>query len=41
MAKVMGWETLQMAMRYYNPSSSEMSQLVRKASDCAAAAQRV
>lgn len=41
LAKVMGWETLQMAMRYYNPSGSEMSQLVRKASHSAAAAQSI
>ena len=41
LAKVMGWETLQMAMRYYNPSGSEMSQLVRKASDSSAPAHRI
>jgi integrase len=32
LAKVMGWLTLQMAMRYYNPSDREIVQLVRNAS---------
>lgn len=31
LAKVMGWKTLQMAMRYYNPSDEELVRLVRRA----------
>lgn len=30
LAKVMGWKTLQMAMRYYNPKEDELVQLVRR-----------
>lgn len=30
LAKIMGWRTLQMAMRYYNPSESELVSLIRK-----------
>ncbi len=29
LAKVMGWRTLQMAMRYYNPTAAELVQAVR------------
>ena len=31
LAKVMGWKTLQMAMRYYNPQAHELVELVRNA----------
>lgn len=31
LAKVMGWKTLQMAMRYYNPSDAELVTAIRKA----------
>ncbi|SAK41022.1 phage integrase family site specific recombinase [Caballeronia fortuita] len=31
LAKLMGWKTLQMAMRYYNPTDSEILALVRRA----------
>ena len=31
LSKVMGWKTLQMAMRYYNPTDDEMVHLVRSA----------
>jgi len=31
LAKIMGWETIQMAMRYYNPTDSELVELVRRA----------
>lgn len=31
LAKVMGWKTLQMAMRYYNPSAEELVKAVRAA----------
>ena len=31
LAKVMGWKTLQMAMRYYNPSAEELVSAVRAA----------
>ncbi|GAB2903826.1 site-specific integrase [Microvirgula curvata] len=31
LAKVMGWKTLQMAMRYYNPTDAELVHAVRKA----------
>jgi len=31
LAKVMGWRTLQMAMRYYNPKSDELVAAVRRA----------
>lgn len=31
LAKIMGWKTLQMAMRYYHPSDDEMVELVRSA----------
>lgn len=31
LAKVMGWRTLQMAMRYYNPTAAELVQAVRAA----------
>ena len=31
LAKIMGWRTLQMAMRYYNPSEMELVQAVRRA----------
>ncbi|WP_050447549.1 tyrosine-type recombinase/integrase [Achromobacter spanius] len=30
LAKIMGWKTLQMAMRYYNPSAQEIAQRVRQ-----------
>ena len=30
LAKVMGWKTLQMAMRYYNPTDQELVTAVRK-----------
>ena len=30
LAKVMGWETLQMAMRYYNPKDEEKTEMVRR-----------
>ena len=33
LAKVMGWKTLQMAMRYYNPQAHELVQLVRQADE--------
>jgi integrase len=32
LAKVMGWQTLQMAMRYYNPTDAELVALVRRGS---------
>lgn len=32
LAKVMGWKTIQMAMRYYNPTDEELVTAVRKAS---------
>ncbi|MCS6503837.1 site-specific integrase [Burkholderia thailandensis] len=32
LAKVMGWKTLQMAMRYYNPTDQELVTAVRKVS---------
>lgn len=38
LAKVMGWRTLQMAMRYFNPSDSELVQHVRSAARAANAA---
>lgn len=31
LAKVMGWKTLQMAMRYYNPTEQELVETVRRA----------
>jgi hypothetical protein len=31
LAKVMGWKTIQMAMRYYNPTDAEIVALVRRA----------
>ena len=31
LAKVMGWKTIQMAMRYYNPTDSELVEVVRRA----------
>jgi len=31
LAKLMGWKTIQMAMRYYNPSSNELVELRRNA----------
>jgi len=31
LAKVMGWKTIQMAMRYYNPTDEELVEAVRKA----------
>jgi integrase len=31
LAKVMGWQTLQMAMRYYNPTDDELVSCVRRA----------
>ncbi|MEO8839510.1 MAG: site-specific integrase, partial [Herbaspirillum sp.] len=31
LAKVMGWKTIQMAMRYYNPKDAEIVALVRRA----------
>jgi integrase len=31
LAKLMGWKTLQMAMRYYNPTDAELVALVRRA----------
>ena len=31
LAKVMGWRTIQMAMRYYNPTASELVAAVRRA----------
>lgn len=31
LAKVMGWRTLQMAMRYYNPTARELVAAVRAA----------
>lgn len=31
LAKVMGWKTLQMAMRYYNPTDRELADTVRRA----------
>ncbi|WP_338405011.1 tyrosine-type recombinase/integrase [Burkholderia multivorans] len=30
LAKVLGWRTLQMAMRYYNPTDEELVHAVRK-----------
>ncbi|WP_144636040.1 tyrosine-type recombinase/integrase [Bordetella genomosp. 13] len=30
LAKIMGWKTLQMAMRYYNPSAREIAEKVRR-----------
>jgi integrase len=30
LAKIMGWKTLQMAMRYYNPSAQEIAERVRQ-----------
>ncbi len=39
LAKVMGWKTLQMAMRYYNPSDDELVRLVRRAASAANATQ--
>jgi integrase len=38
LAKIMGWKTLQMAMRYYNPSDDELVALVRRAAPAANAA---
>lgn len=35
LAKVMGWKTLQMAMRYYNPTDDELVALVRRATHAA------
>lgn len=35
LAKVMGWKTLQMAMRYYNPTDDELVALVRRATQAA------
>ncbi|WP_018151174.1 site-specific integrase [Leeia oryzae] len=32
LAKIMGWKTIQMAMRYYNPSNSELVDAVRRKS---------
>jgi hypothetical protein len=32
LAKIMGWKTLQMAMRYYNPTEQELVDVVRRAS---------
>lgn len=37
LAKVMGWKTLQMAMRYYNPTDGELVQMVRRARQSAKA----
>lgn len=31
LAKIMGWKTIQMAMRYYNPTDSELVDVVRRA----------
>lgn len=31
LAKIMGWKTIQMAMRYYNPTESELVEVVRRA----------
>ncbi|MDP3537944.1 MAG: site-specific integrase [Azonexus sp.] len=31
LAKIMGWKTLQMAMRYYNPTEQELVDVVRRA----------
>lgn len=31
LAKIMGWKTIQMAMRYYNPTDSELVDMVRRA----------
>ncbi len=31
LAKVMGWKTIQMAMRYYNPTAAELVAAVRAA----------
>lgn len=35
LAKVLGWTTLQMAMRYYNPTDDELVRLVRQSSPAA------
>lgn len=35
LAKIMGWKTLQMAMRYYNPTDNELVQLIRRAEQAA------